>query len=74
MVKDIERNSVLVENRLARALYAGTANKICTFNGTDWETSFTAAEGAFYAISMITYDSEIYVGMGNGYILADPFS
>jgi parallel beta-helix repeat protein len=53
-------------------LYAGTANKILTFNGTDWETSFDATGGAYYAISMITYDGKIYAGMGNGYIFADP--
>jgi hypothetical protein len=53
-------------------LYAGTANQIFTYNGTDWQTSFNAAEGAYYAISMITYDGKIYVGMGNGYIFADP--
>jgi len=53
-------------------LYAGTANKILTYNGTSWETSFNATEGAYYAISMITYDGKIYVGMGNGYIFADP--
>jgi len=53
-------------------LYAGTANKIYTYNGTSWEVSFNATEGAYYAISMITYDGKIYVGMGNGYIFADP--
>jgi hypothetical protein len=53
-------------------LYAGTANKILTYNGTSWETSFNATEGAYYAISMITYDGKIYTGMGNGYIFADP--
>jgi hypothetical protein len=53
-------------------LYAGTANKILTYNGTDWETSFNATEGAYYAISMIIYDGKIYAGMGNGYIFADP--
>jgi hypothetical protein len=53
-------------------LYAGTANKILTYNGTSWETSFNATEGAYYAISMIIYDGKIYAGMGNGYIFADP--
>jgi hypothetical protein len=53
-------------------LYAGTANRILTYNGTDWETSFNATEGAYYAISMINYDGKIYAGMGNGYIFADP--
>jgi len=53
-------------------LYAGTANKIFTYNGTSWETSFNATEGAYYAISMIIYDGKIYAGMGNGYIFADP--
>jgi len=53
-------------------LYVGTANRICTFNGTDWDVSFYSGEGAFYAISMITYDGKIYAGMGNGYIFADP--
>jgi cytochrome c biogenesis protein CcdA/glutaredoxin len=53
-------------------LYAGTANKILTYNGTSWETSFSATEGAYYAISLITYDGKIYAGMGNGYIFADP--
>lgn len=27
-------------------LYAGTANKLLTYNGTNWETSFNATEGA----------------------------
>jgi len=53
-------------------LYAGTANKILTYNGTSWETSFSATEGAYNAISMINYDGKIYAGMGNGYIFADP--
>lgn len=53
-------------------LYAGTANKIFTYNGTSWEPSFSATEGAYYAISMITFDGKIYVGMGNGYIFVDP--
>jgi hypothetical protein len=53
-------------------LYAGTANKILTYNGTSWETSFNATEGAYYAISMITFDGKIYAGIGNGYIFADP--
>jgi hypothetical protein len=53
-------------------LYAGTANKILTYNGTDWGTSFNATELAYYAISMIIYDGKIYAGMGNGYIFADP--
>jgi len=53
-------------------LYVGTANRIYTFNGTAWDVSFYAEDGAFYAISMITYNDKIYVGMGNGYIFADP--
>jgi len=53
-------------------LYVGTANKIYTFNGTDWNISFNAIEGAYYAISMITFNNTIYVGMGNGYIFEDP--
>lgn len=53
-------------------LYAGTANKILTYNGTSWETSFNATEGAYYAISMINYDGKIYAGMGNGYVFVDP--
>jgi hypothetical protein len=53
-------------------LYAGTANRIFTYNGADWEVSFNTTEGAYYAISMITYDGKIYAGMGNGYIFADP--
>jgi hypothetical protein len=53
-------------------LYAGTANKILTYNGTHWETSFNATEGAYYAIAMINYEGKIYAGMGNGYIFADP--
>jgi hypothetical protein len=53
-------------------LYLGTANRICTYNGTFWDVSFYSAEGAYYAVSMITYDGEIYAGMGNGYIFADP--
>ena len=53
-------------------LYAGTANKILTYNGTDWETSFNATEGAYYATCFENYDGKIYAGMGNGYIFADP--
>jgi len=53
-------------------LYAGTANKIFTYDGTSWETSFNAAEGAYYALCFENYDDKIYVGMGNGYIFADP--
>lgn len=53
-------------------LYAGTANKIFTYNGTHWETSFRSEEGAYYAISLMTYDGRIYAGMGNGYIFTDP--
>jgi hypothetical protein len=55
-------------------LYAGTANKIYTYNGTDWSMSFNAVEGAYYAISFTTFNGTIYVGMGNGYIFADPSS
>lgn len=54
-------------------LYVGTANKIYTYNGTDWNLSFNAVEGAYYAISFITSNDKIYVGMGNGYIFVDPF-
>jgi parallel beta-helix repeat protein len=53
-------------------LYAGTANKILAYNGTDWETPFNATEGAYCAVSMIAYDGKIYAGMGNGYIFIDP--
>jgi hypothetical protein len=53
-------------------LYAGTANKILTFNGTSWETSFNATEGAYYALCFENFDGKIYAGMGNGYIFADP--
>lgn len=53
-------------------LYAGTANKIYTYNGTDWEISFNALEDAYYAISFITFNNMIYAGMGNGYIFAGP--
>lgn len=53
-------------------LYVGTANRIYTYNGTAWDVSFYAENGAFYAISMITYNDKIYAGMGNGYIFADP--
>jgi hypothetical protein len=53
-------------------LYVGTANRIYTYNGTAWDVSFHAENGAFYAISMITYNDKIYAGMGNGYIFADP--
>jgi len=53
-------------------LYVGTANRIYTYNGTAWDVSFYAEDGAFYAISMIAYDGKIYAGMGNGYIFADP--
>lgn len=51
-------------------LYIGTANKIFTYNGTSWDTSFNALEDAYYAISFITFDNTIYVGMGNGYIFS----
>ena len=53
-------------------LYAGTANKILTYNGTSLETSFNATEGAYYALCFENYDGKIYAGTGNGYILADP--
>ncbi len=53
-------------------LYAGTANKIYTYNGTDWEVSFNATEGVYYALCFENYDGKIYVGMGNGYIFVDP--
>jgi hypothetical protein len=53
-------------------LYAGTANRIYTFNGTVWDVSFYSADGAYYAISMMNYDGKIYAGMGNGYIFVDP--
>jgi len=53
-------------------LYVGTANRIYTFDGNVWDVSFCSADGACYAVSMITYDGKIYVGMGNGYIFADP--
>jgi hypothetical protein len=53
-------------------LYVGTANKIFTHNGTSWETSFNATEGAYYALCFENYDGKIYVGMGNGYIFVDP--
>ena len=53
-------------------LYAGTANKILTYNSTDWGTSFNATEGAYYALCFENYDGKIYVGMGNGYIFTDP--
>jgi len=52
-------------------LYAGTANKILTYNGTSWEVSF-ATEGAYYALCFENYDDKIYAGMGNGHIFADP--
>jgi len=55
-------------------LYAGTANKILVYNGTDWMTSFNASEGAYYATSFAVFDNEIYAGMGNGYIFVDPIS
>ena len=53
-------------------LYAGTANKILTYNGTDWDVSFNTTEGAYYALCFEDCDGKIYVGMGNGYIFADP--
>ncbi len=53
-------------------LYAGTANRIYTFNGTVWDSSFYSADGAYHAMSMIAYNGKIYAGMGNGYIFADP--
>jgi len=53
-------------------LYVGTENKIYTYNGAYWETTFNPMEGAYYAISFITFNSKIYVGMGNGYIFEDP--
>jgi hypothetical protein len=55
-------------------LYVGTANRIYTYNGTDWIISFNAADGAYYAISFTIFNGKIYVGMGNGYIFADPVS
>ena len=53
-------------------LFVGTANKIYTYDGADWNTSFNTAEGAFYAVCMIVHDNVIYAGMGNGYLMADP--
>ena len=53
-------------------LFVGTANKIYTYDGTNWNTSFSTGEGAYYAVSLITFNDKIYVGMGNGYIFADP--
>jgi parallel beta-helix repeat protein len=53
-------------------LFVGTANKIYTYNGANWNTSFNATQGAFYAICMIAHDNAIYAGMGNGYIIVDP--
>jgi hypothetical protein len=53
-------------------LYVGTANRIYTFDGTVWNVSFYSADGAYYAMTMITYNGKIYAGMGNGYIFADP--
>jgi hypothetical protein len=53
-------------------LYVGTVNKIFTYNGTTLEASFNATEGAYYALCFENYDNKIYVGMGNGYIFADP--
>jgi hypothetical protein len=53
-------------------LFVGTANKIYTYDGANWNTSLSAIEGAYYAISFITFNDEIYVGMGNGYIFVDP--
>jgi len=55
-------------------LYAGTANKIMIYDGTNWSTSFAPLEGAYYAISLKVFDNKIYSGMGNGYIFADPVS
>jgi len=49
-------------------LYAGTANKILSYNGTEWQASFHTEEGAYYTISLIVYDDMIYAGMGNGYL------
>ena len=53
-------------------LFVGTANKIYTYDGANWNISFNATEPAYYAISMITFNNKIYVGMGNGYIFVDP--
>jgi hypothetical protein len=53
-------------------LYVGTANKIFTYNGTYWKTSFNSEEGSYYAISFITFNNTIYAGMGNGCIFTDP--
>jgi len=53
-------------------LYAGTANKILSYNGIYWEVSFNTPGGAYYAISLKIHDGIIYAGMGNGYLFADP--
>jgi hypothetical protein len=53
-------------------LYAGTANKILSYNGIYWEVSFNTTEDAYYAISLKIHDGIIYAGMGNGYLFADP--
>lgn len=49
-------------------LYVGTADRIYSWDGTVWDVSFYAPEGASYAISMTTFDGALYAGIGNGYI------
>ena len=51
-------------------LYAGTVDKILTYDEMTWNTTFNATESAFYAVALMNYDYSIYVGMGNGYIFS----
>lgn len=53
-------------------LYAGTTGKIYAFDGLNWSVSLNITGGAYYAISLTTYNNSIYAGMGNGCIFADP--
>lgn len=51
-------------------LYAGTANRIYTFNGASWDISLSLGEDACYAISLASLSSGLYAGMGNGQVFA----
>jgi hypothetical protein len=53
-------------------LYIGTANRIYTYNGSNWDVSFFASEGAYHALSFTVFNNELYAGMGNGHIFVDP--
>jgi len=53
-------------------LYAGTANRILAYNGTEWSVSYEANDSACYVISLATLFGQVYAGTGNGLVLTHP--